>query len=512
MSMPRLGTRSLPAIAARGIAVPSYDRRGMMPAVVHLGLGAFQRAHAAIVFDDLMNRAPAAHPGAWGVFGVAMRQPGLIQAIDAQDGLYSVRAADADGAVVRVVGALAATGVAAQAPARIVDVIGAEATRWVTLTITEKGYGWHAAGGGPDLSHPTFGADWADPAAPPRSAVGLIVAALALRRARCLPGLTIASCDNLAGNGGKLQHLCFELARRRDPALADWIATGCTFPSSMVDRIVPQAGAAECDHAASVLGADDEAAVGCERFGEWVIEDHFAAPCDDLRALAASSPDAPASIRLRIVADVAPFEQAKLRLLNGSHSAIAYLGASAGIETISEAIVQPAFTGFVTGLMAEELAPGLTRPDIDGYCRELMARFSNPSLRHRTHQVAADGSQKIAQRWAPVLAERFATGLPVPRLAFAAAAWMRYLRGRDDLGHEHRIDDPMAQVLRATIDAAGPAPAAIVPALLGVRVIWGDAPAANPAFVAQVVRWFEALDRDGIATTLAEFNRTAIRR
>ncbi len=387
----RLGSTGLPALAARGIPVPTYPRQGA-PGVVHLGLGAFHRAHQALVFDALLQRGDRR----WGVFGVAMRSTQLADALSAQDGLYAVQVASSAGSHWQIGGAVWQTAVAAHEPARVVQAIAAPSTRWVTLTVTEKGYG-------PALAE-------------------LLLQGLAARHATGLPGLTIASCDNLVGNGRQLQALCVDAARQLSPALTDWVERACAFPNSMVDRIVPAATPQRLAAARDALGVADEAALGTEAFWEWVIERRFADP-GDAAVLAAAG--------VTVVDDVAPFEDAKLRLLNGSHTAMACLGAVAGWPVIGECITQPAVRRFIHGLMTQEVGPQLARPDWPAYRDALLARFANPALQHSVHQIATDSSQKIPQRWPPSVLGALRAGLPVDRLAFAAAAWMRYVRGSE---------------------------------------------------------------------------------
>lgn len=460
----RLGSACLPALAARGILVPTYPRQGA-PGVVHLGLGAFHRAHQALVFDALLQRGDTR----WGVLGVAMRSTQLADVLGAQDGLYAVQVASSAGSQWQVGGAIWQTAVAAREPARVVQAIAAPSTRWLTLTVTEKGYG-------PELGQ-------------------LIAQGLAARHATGLPGLTIASCDNLVGNGRRLQALCVDAARRLNPALADWVERACAFPNSMVDRIVPAATPQRLAAAHDALGVTDEAALGTEAFWEWVIERRFADP-GDAEVLAAAG--------VTVVDDVAPFEDAKLRLLNGSHTAMACLGAVAGWPVIGDCITQPAVRRFIHGLMTQEVGPQLARPDWPAYRDALLARFANPALQHSVHQIATDSSQKIPQRWPPSVLGALRAGLAVDRLAFAAAAWMRYVRGNDEQGASYAMNDPMAGELQAlALSHAGDA-AATVQALGTLRVIWGEALPENTHWLARVTRQLDRIDRLGVLAALAQ--------
>ncbi|MDP2820523.1 MAG: mannitol dehydrogenase family protein [Polaromonas sp.] len=460
----RLNSAALPALAARSIHVPGYPRSGA-PGVVHLGLGAFFRAHQALVFDTLLQRGDTR----WGVFGVAMRSTALADSLQAQDGLYAVQVASSAGSQWQVGGAIWQTAVAARAPAWVVQSIAAPSTRWLTLTVTEKGYR-------PELAQ-------------------LIVQGLSARLAAGLPGLTIASCDNLVGNGRQLQALCLAAAQTVGPALADWVAGNCAFPNSMVDRIVPAATPQRLAAAREALGVADEAALGTEAFWEWVIERRFAD---------ASDADTLAAAGVTVVDDVAPFEAAKLRLLNGSHTAMACMGAVAGWPVIGECIMQPAVRSFIHGLMTQEVGPQLARPDWPAYRDALLARFANPALQHSVHQIANDSSQKIPQRWPPSVLGALRAGLPVDHLAFAAAAWMRYLRGSDELGQSYAMHDPMAGELQALALAHAGDAAASVQALGRLPAIWDEVLSNDQRWLALVTRRLDAIGRLGVLGALVK--------
>ena len=300
-----LNSANLDRIAARGVQIPGYTRHGLVPGVVHLGLGAFHRAHQALVFDALLQSGDER----WGVHGIAMRSSELAETLARQDGLYAVQIASHAGIRWQVGGAVLRTSVAARERALVVEAIGAAPTRWLTLTVTEKAYT-------PDLAT-------------------LLLDGLRLRQQAALPGLTIASCDNLSHNGTRLRALCLETATGRgDAALARWIDVNCRFPNSMVDRIVPAATPARLEAAQAALGLHDGCALGTEEFWEWVIERGAIDP-HDAELLAGAG--------VRIVDDVAVFEHAKLGLLNGSHSAIAYCGAVAGAPDVAACIGRTRF-------------------------------------------------------------------------------------------------------------------------------------------------------------------------
>ncbi|MEP6789851.1 MAG: mannitol dehydrogenase family protein [Ramlibacter sp.] len=468
MAAPALNTAALGGIAGKGVRTPSYARQQQPPGVVHLGLGAFHRAHQAMVFDTLLQDGDAR----WGVLGVAMRSAALALTLAAQDDLYSVQVAGPGGRSWRVVGSIGKTCVAAQEPDEVVHALAAPATRWITLTVTEKGYA-------PALAE-------------------LLVRGLSLRHQAGLPGLTLASCDNLSGNGDLLRALCLQAAA--SAPLQDWIRTACTFPNSMVDRIVPAATQACADEAAQALGVRDAAALATEEFWEWILEDALADPTDAAVLRSAG---------VQVVGDVAPFEVAKLWMLNGSHSAIAAVGAVLGRATVSDCISQPQIAQFIHGLMTRELMPHVTRPEAGAYRDALLARFANPALQHKVHQIASDFSKKIPQRWVPPVTAGLAAGAPVEHLAFAGAAWMRYCLGEDESGLRYTLSDPLAPSLLAAAQANRGNAEATVQALMGIEAVWGDALALNTQWNHRVCHWLRRIQATGLLGALAELNRQA---
>ena len=462
-----LNPQNLNHIAARGITVPTYSRTSLIPGVVHLGLGAFHRAHQAMVFDALLQRGDTR----WGVLGVAMRTTTLADALAGQAGLYAVQVASSAGSAWQVPGALLQTAVAARQPQRVQDALAAPATRWVTLTVTEKGYG-------PELA-------------------ALLVKGLAQRQAAGLKGLTIASCDNLSDNGRKLQALCVNAATAQDPALARWIENTCAFPNSMVDRIVPAACAPRLQAAQEALGVADAAALGTEGFWEWVIEDRFV-DAADAQLLASAG--------VNVVKDVRQFEEAKLRMLNGCHSVMACMGAVVGLPVIADCINQPAIAHMVYGLITHEISPHLTRQDWREYREALVKRWKNPDLKHSVHQIATDSSQKIPQRWPPCIEGQIRLGQSYERFAFAAAAWMRYCQGIDEHGQEYAMSDPMASKLKTlALEHAGDVQAT-VKALGSLTAIWGNALPQHAQWLTRVTYWLGLIQSQGVLAALTLAN------
>ncbi|MFN5178769.1 mannitol dehydrogenase family protein [Limnohabitans sp.] len=447
MNAERLGESSRPIWTHKVHAHPSYPRSGE-PGVVHLGLGAFHRAHQAMVFDRLL----ATGDTRWGVHGVGMTQPALVDALRAQDGLYAVRIADAQGERWEVPGALWRFDVAATARGAVVQAIGHRATRWITLTVTEKGYT-------PVLAK-------------------LLLDGLVLRQREGLPGLTIASCDNLQSNGQQLKALLLSHTTDRD--LTGWLENHCAFPCSMVDRIVPASSESLREAARSQLGVSDATALGVEVFWEWVIEDCFADPSDGA-LLAAQG--------VRVTRDVHAYEQAKLRMLNGSHTAMALMGAITGRAHIADCIGHPPVRHYIRRLMEHEVAPHLARQDWPAYRDALIGRFGNPYLRHSVHQIAMDSSLKIPQRWPVSIRAQLACGAGIDHHALAAAAWLRYGLGEDERGRPYEISDPDADRLRSIAALQRTDGDHCVQTMLAVPQWWGTDLVHHERWVERVKYW-----------------------
>ena len=421
--------------------------------IVHLGLGAFARAFVVPWI---------AEAGGWGVVGVSLRSAGTRDALRPQGWTWTAVEMAPEGPVARQVETLTDLLVAPEDPGAVLGAMADPEVRIVSLTVTEKGYCHDPATGRLNPGHPDILHDAAHPL--PRSAPGFLVRALERRRATGTPPFTVMSCDNLPHNGAVARDVVQGLARLIDPSLADWIAAHVAFPATMVDRIVPATTDADIATVAASTGSHDAAPVLHEPFRQWVIEDRFPSGRPDLDA-----------VGVRMVADVAPFEAMKLRMLNGTHSALAYLGYPAGLRLISEAAADPDLSRLLRHLWAEEIAPSLSPPegvDLGAYADALMARYLNPAIRHLTWQIAMDGSQKLPQRILGTLADGLEAGRPVDGLLLVVAAWMRYVAGTDEAGHAIDVRDPMAGRLRTASEAG-------VAGLLGVREVFAPGLAAR---------------------------------
>ncbi|GAA0486922.1 mannitol dehydrogenase [Paractinoplanes deccanensis] len=464
---------------------PRVDRPAA--GIVHLGLGAFFRAHQAVFTED----AIAEGGGDWGIVGVAPRSRAVVDALTAQDLLYSVTTLGPEGTSTRVIGALAGACRAAADPGAVVALLADPAIRVVTLTVTEKAYRLDPATGRLLLDD-DLRADL-ETDRPPRTVPGLLIRGLAARERAGAGPIALVSCDNLPSNGHRLRGLVHHLAAAT--ATADWVGANVTFPGTMVDRIVPASTPETLALAERALGVRDEAAVCGEPYLQWVIEDDFPGgrPAWDLAGAVMTD-------------DARPWERLKLRALNGVHSAIAYLGALAGRETIAEALRIPGMLPAMRHLVADDIAPCLSPPpgvDTLAYGDEVLTRFENPAMGHRTIQVAMDGSQKLPQRVLHTIDDCRAAGVTPHWAALVVAAWMRFVQGTADDGSALPLDDPLADRIRARLAAAPSTPEGVVDAMLGLDTVFSADLAADAGLRAEIVTWLTALTKHGVEDTLA---------
>ncbi|HEX9805450.1 MAG TPA: mannitol dehydrogenase family protein [Alteraurantiacibacter sp.] len=408
-----------------GIPRFAYNRNAQAIGIVHFGIGAFHRAHQAWYTDLAMD----AGARGWAICGISLRSAGVKAQLAPQDGLYSLAMHGSEGNETRVIGAVREVLFAGEDTALIAERIASGECHIVSFTVTEKGY-CRAADGSLDLALAEAGF------------YPLLAQGLTRRMKAGLPGVTLLSCDNLSGNGDVLARLVAEYIAAGAPETLDWFAAECTCPNSMIDRIVPASTEADLAGAEAALGLRDEGAVVTETFSQWVIEDRFSGPRPPWEDHGAE-----------IVADVAPYETAKLRMLNGAHSTLAYCGLDRGHEFVHQAIAAPELRALAETLMRDEAATSFAPApgqDLSAYADALIARFENPALNHRLAQIAMDGSQKVPQRWLETLAFHQAQGQSCPALLTALASWLRHIRG-----DARPVDDPKADELAALWQSAG---------------------------------------------------------
>lgn len=466
------------------VQLPEYDRKQLRSRIVHFGFGAFHRAHQALLTNRVLN----AQGGDWGICEISLFSGDVLMSqLRAQDHLFTVLEKSGDGNQPIVVGAVhECLNAKLDTLAAIIEKFCEPQVAIVSLTITEKGYCIDPATGQLDVAQPRIAHDLQHPQEP-HSAPGILVEALHRRRERGLPAFTVLSCDNIPDNGHVVKNAVLGMAKQRDPALAAWIADNVTFPGTMVDRIVPAATEASLAEITQELGGiTDPCAISCEPFIQWVIEDNFVAGRPAWEVAGA-----------QLVDDVLPWEAMKLRMLNGSHSFLAYLGYLAGYQHISDCMQDADFRLAAHRLMMNEQAPTLkiTGVNLAGYADSLIARFTNPALKHRTWQIAMDGSQKLPQRLLDSIRIHLSQESDWPLLALGVAGWMRYVSGVDDAGHEIDIRDPLVDKIQAIVARSSNDDR--VMALLTLTEIFGRELPQDPAFVSGIQQAWERIARMG---------------
>ncbi|MGR9185541.1 mannitol dehydrogenase family protein [Rhizobium leguminosarum] len=417
--------------------LPAYDRNQLKSGILHLGPGAFFRAH----FAPFTDAALATSGGDWGIAVASLRTADVADHLNEQNGLYTMLIRDTSGTTAQVIGPILRAHVATRDPAGLLDRLEDPAIRIVSLTVTEKAYGMDTATGGLDLNHADVAADLANRHAP-RGVIGYLVEGLSRRRAKGIAPFTPLSCDNLPSNGAVLKRLVLDFAERVDPSLRQWIEANVPFPSTMVDRITPASTEATYQDAERLTGRQDLAAIETEPFTQWVIEDHFA-----------NGRPAWEKAGALMVTDVSAYEKMKLRMLNGAHSLLAYLGYIGGYEFIRDVmddagLAALAYRHMHAAARTLDAVPGI---DLDDYASELIARFANKAIAHRTYQIAMDGTQKLPQRLLEPATEALAHGDKAETYAIAVAAWMRYAIGEHGNGERYELRDPRAGEIAALI-------------------------------------------------------------
>ncbi|WP_313443857.1 mannitol dehydrogenase family protein [Brevundimonas sp.] len=472
MTKPRLCRAALHQLP-KTIGGLSYKPAELKAGIVHIGPGAFHRAHMARYVHALMSQGQARD---WGIVcaGLTPADLPVKAALAPQDGLYTLIERDDDGASAQVVGAIMDI-IGPDDVGGILDCIDAPGIRIVSLTVSENGYCLDVKTRGLDLAHPAIIADLALPRRP-ASVIGVLVEAYRRRRAAGRSAFTALSCDNLPGNGGLLRRAVLSFAAAVDPALAEWIDAEGRFPATMVDRITPVTKSADVRAFEQSYGLADAWPIFCEPFTQWVIEDDFADGRPDWE-----------TVGVQFTLDVEPFERMKLRLLNASHLALASLGWLAGQGLVAEAMRDPRLNVYIRRLMTEETGPTLPPHlpvDLEAYQRQVVRRFSNRMLEDTVERINTDASINLLL---DPIRDRLSRGAPIPLLALAVAAWIRRLVLIDD--DRLAVRHPFADDLKARAKASNPDPTPV----LAMTEVFG-ALSSNPDFILAVAEASRVLD------------------
>ncbi|WP_233557796.1 mannitol dehydrogenase family protein [Tessaracoccus antarcticus] len=489
-----------------GVRRPAVDPAALSIGIVHFGIGAFHRSHQAVYTEDA---AAATGETGWGILGVTGRSDTVAAQLRAQDCLYGVLEKGAAATSLRIIGSVREAVWPGRDSERVVEALAQPSTHIATLTITEKGYP-RAGDGSIDLGRAAVQHDLGlieaelvktespeaasidDSALMSQTPIGLLVRGLARRFRRHREPFTVVPCDNLVENGTVVRTLVTSLVAaigssnssealtRARESFGEWMEDSVAFPSTMVDRIAPAVTDADRDEAFGLLGLRDEALVVAEPFIQWVIEDRFAGPRPAWEVAGAI-----------LTGDVAPYERAKLRILNATHSVLAYCGALKGYATIAESVADDVLRRRARAIVDDDILPTLESPpgmDLQQYRDEVLERFANPALAHTTRQVAMDGSQKLPSRMLGTASDRLTAGHVPHGMAFAVAAWIAFVSHALESGET--LDDPLADTLLSSIgstDALQIDPRGVVERLFAIRQIFPEDIAGSSLFVDAVV-------------------------
>lgn len=486
---PRLSSLQLPSI--QHVKTPEYTRNEALNWIVHLGIGAFHRAHQAVYTEQLNNAGSTR----WGIIGCSLRSSQVKHQLEPQDNLYTVLERGNE-VRAQIVGCVQQVLVGPDNPAAIIHSIADPKTRIVSLTVTEKGYCHNPATGDLNLQHPDIQHDLEN-LEEPRTAVGYLVAGLRQRFAANLPPVTVLSCDNLPHNGRVAENVVKQFAQAVNRQLAHWIDNQVSFPSTMVDRIVPATTKDDIEECERLFHYRDLGLVVAEPFTQWVIEDRFCATrprWEDAGAL--------------LVDHVDVYETMKLRLLNGSHSLLAYAGYLSGCETVFDTIQNPSLKALCQRFMALA-ATTFAAPegfDVQRYQAQLIERFSNPSLKHRTWQIAMDGSQKVPQRWLNSVRQLIKQNADYSLFAFALAAWIRFTQGVDRKGDTYSVSDPLAAEFQSIYADCNHDPETYVQTFFAQESIFGDL-SHHTGLIQTTTVYLTKISDSGIDSVLEELHR-----
>ncbi|SNY54313.1 fructuronate reductase [Arsukibacterium tuosuense] len=468
--MKQLNNQTLASLNGK-LPIPAYRLAEQQPkiGIVHIGPGAFFRGHQAWYTEQALQFG-----GDWAISAVSMRSPDVSQALSPQDGLYTLAVLDAEQSY-QVIGSVAEVLIASEQYQQVQARLTAASTKYVTLTITEKGYCLNNAGK-LDLKHPQIQQDLTG-TSQPITAVGMLFSALAARYQANIAPFCVVSCDNLTDNGHKLRGAIIAYAEQKNATVANWLAQQLICPCTMVDSITPATDDALRAQVTEVLNLTDNWPIKREAFVQWVIEDILPA-------------DRPAWQQAGVIyaQDVSAFEKAKLRLLNAPHSTLAYVGSLLGYETVFDAMQDPQLVDFIEQMITDELIPSFKAPaelDVKQYSQDILARFRNPAIRHLLSQIAWDGSQKLPMRVLPAISDNLAKGQPIAKLAYAIAAWCRFIVKR--YNDNEKLVDPLAEPLLAVAAQCSGKAQIDVPLFLAVDAVFPPGLSLNPEFQQAVV-------------------------
>ncbi|EME00439.1 MULTISPECIES: mannitol dehydrogenase family protein [Stutzerimonas stutzeri subgroup] len=485
----KLNEANLPRLPVP-IARPDYRLAEATSGIAHIGVGGFHRAHQAAYTDALMNTGEGLE---WGICGIGTRaeERAMRDALAAQDYLYTlVELDDRPDTEVRVIGSIRdMLLVGEDGSEAVVARLADPAIRIVSLTITEGGYCLDDSTGQFNAQLPQIQHDLQNPRSP-ISVFGLLCAALAKRRGHGVGPFTVMSCDNLPHNGDVTRRATLAFASLVDPDLARWIERNVSFPNAMVDRITPMTSTAHRQDLERQHGLDDAWPVVCEPFVQWVVEDRFVA-----------GRPAWEKVGVQFTDDVSPYEEMKIKLLNGSHLALTYLGYLRGYRFVHETMADPLFVEYIRRYMDEDVTPQLAAvPGIDlaRYKQTLIERFSNRAIADQLERVCSDGSSKFPKFTVPTINRLIADNTALDRAALVVAAWALYLRGVDENGEQYRIPDPRADFCQSLVAEDD----GLAERLLGCEEIFGTRISRSLAFREAFERNLLRLCTLGVSGTL----------
>lgn len=484
----KVNTANLDSLSAR-VVVPTYDRATLKSGIVHMSVGGFHRSHQAVYTDNLLNLMPSD----WMISGVGLLDNDTpnVQALQSQDCLYTVLTRSQQEDTAHIVGSMKDILHAPSNPGAVFAKLSSEDVKILSLTVTEKGY-CYDKNRDLDETNPAVQHDLQNPDAP-KTMLGYAVGALRHRMKNNMPAFTIMSCDNLPGNGHITRHILTSFARLSDPALARWIEDNVSFPNAMVDRITPVTTDAVRQVLIEKFGIDDAWPVVCEDYIQWVLEDDFR-----------YGRPAYEEVGAQLVKDVEPYEKMKVRLLNGSHSALSYLSYLCGYRDVDLAMADPLISRFVRSYMDHDITPSVPNVpgiDLDTYKDTLVRRFANPAVRDQILRLAEDGSQKIKNAIVPCIEHQLETGGSIKFAALALAGWFRFLNGSDEQMNAIPVKDPLAEQLsaRAKIEPRNP------DQLLAMKDIFGPQVSTSPLVRQEIAAALDSLYTKGAKATLESY-------